>query len=165
MKAKILIISLLPFVICASAVADMRIATVDIARVINDLPEAVSKKKELDTLAEDTKKKVENKAKELQALKIKLESNKVAPDSKEAESFRNQARDFERMRGDAKVDLEKKFMKVNKDLTDKVLGRVEEYAKSNNYVLVFDKSDKFRGPVLYGSDAVDITDDLITGSN
>lgn len=164
MRVKYLLLPLLPFVVCAYARADVRIATVDVARILNDSPEAVSKKKELDALSEDTRKKLESKAKELQGLKSKLENAKVSSDSKEAESFRNQARDFERMRGDAKADLEKKFMKVNKELTDKVLARVESYAKANDYDLVFDKSERFRGPVLFGSEAVDITDEVLQRS-
>jgi Skp family chaperone for outer membrane proteins len=99
MRAKYVLLSLLPCVVCAYAQADVRIATVDVARILNDSPEAVSKKKELDALSDETRKKLESKAKELQGLKSKLENAKVSGDSKEAESFRNQARDFERMRG------------------------------------------------------------------
>jgi outer membrane protein len=141
--------------------ADVRIATVDISRVINEAPDAVAKRKELDVASEDAKKKLEAKGKELQALQTKLESQKTSPDSKEAESFRNQARDFERLRADMKADLEKKYMKFNKELTDKVLGKIETYAKSNNYDLVLDKSEKYRGPVLFGNTSADITDDII----
>jgi outer membrane protein len=161
MRAKYLVLSLVPFFVCAVAQADVRIATVDVSKILNDSPEAVAKKKELDSLSDETRKKLESKAKDLQALKTKLEDSKVSADSKEAESFRNQARDFERMRGDAKADLEKKYMKVNKELTDKVLARIEAYAKSNDYDLVFEKSEKFRGPVLFGSETVDITDEIL----
>jgi Skp family chaperone for outer membrane proteins len=164
MRVKHLLLSLVPFVFCAAVQADVRIATVDVSKILNDSPEAVAKKKELDTLSEETKKKLESKAKDLQALKTKLENAKVSAESKEAESFRNQARDFERMRGDAKADLEKKYMKVNKELTDKVLTRIEAYAKSNDYDLVFEKSERFRGPVLFGSDSVDITDQILKNS-
>ncbi len=161
MRIQYLLLSIVPFLFSPAARADVRIATVDVARILNDSPEAVAKKKELDTLSEETKKKLETKAKDLQALKTKLENSKVSADSKEAESFRNQARDFERMRGDAKADLEKKYMKVNKELTDKVLARIEAYAKANDYDLIFDKSDRFRGPVLFGSQAADITDQIL----
>jgi Skp family chaperone for outer membrane proteins len=164
MRVKHLLLSLVPFVFCAAVQADVRIATVDVSKILNDSPEAVAKKKELDTLSEETKKKLESKAKDLQALKTKLENAKVSAESKEAESFRNQARDFERMRGDAKADLEKKYMKVNKELTDKVLTRIEAYAKSNDYDLVFEKSERFRGPVLFGSESVDITDQILKNS-
>lgn len=166
MKLKPLLLSC-SVTICAAiygsqlAQADVRIATVDISRVINEAPDAVAKRKELDVASEDAKKKLEAKGKELQALQTKLEAQKVAADSKEAESFRNQARDFERLRADMKGDLEKKYMKFNKELTDKVLGKIESFAKSNNYDLVLDKSEKYRGPVLFGNTSADITDDII----
>jgi Skp family chaperone for outer membrane proteins len=60
-----------------------------------------------------------------------------------------------------KGDLEKKYMKFNKELTDKVLGKIESFAKSNDYDLVLDKSEKYRGPVLFGTTSADITEDII----
>jgi outer membrane protein len=148
----------------SSAYAEVRIATVDVSRIVNDSPDAVSKKKELDNYSTETKKKVDSKGKELQALKTKLEEAKVSPDSKEAENFRNQVRDFERMRGDAKAELEKRYIKVNKELTERVYGQIEKYAKANNYDLIIDKSDKYRGPVLFGTDSVDVTDEILKSS-
>jgi outer membrane protein len=156
------ILSLVAILSSASvASADVKIATVDVARIVNENPDAVSKKKELDSFSEETKKKLEAKGKELQALKKKLEDAKVSPDSKEAENFRNQVRDFERMRGDAKADLEKRYMKVNKELTEKVYSQIEKYAKVNNYDLIIDKSDKYRGPILYGDASTDVTDQVL----
>ena len=114
--------------------AQTKIATVDVARLINEVPDAVNKKKELDVASEQAKTKIEAKGKELQALKIKLETAKVAADSKEADSFRSQARDFERMRADA---------------------------KANSYDLIIDKSDKYRGPILFGAPSSDITNEII----
>jgi len=143
------------------AVAEVRIATVDVGRIINESPDAQKKKKELDAASEDAKKKLEAKGKNLQALKTKLESEKVSADSKEAESFRNQARDFERMRSDMKAELEKKYMKINKELTDRVIGQIETYAKANKFDLVLDKSEKYRGPILFGSSSADITEEIL----
>lgn len=145
----------------APAVAEVRIATVDVGRIINESPDAQKRKKELDVASEDAKKKLEAKGKNLQALKTKLESEKVSADSKEAESFRNQARDFERMRSDMKAELEKKYMKINKELTDRVIGQIETYAKANKFDLVLDKSEKYRGPILFGSSSADITEEIL----
>lgn len=141
--------------------AEVRIATVDVARIINEAPDAKSKKKDLDKASEEAKNKLEAKGKDLQALKTKLEGQKVSAESKEAESFREKARDFERMRADMKADLEKKYMKVNKELSEKVMAKIESYAKSNNYDLVIDKSEKYRGPVLFGKPSADITDEIL----
>jgi outer membrane protein len=149
------------FVSAPLAHSEVKIGTVDVSKIVNDSPEAVAKKKELDTFSEETKKKIDAKGKELQDLKTKLETSKVGADSKEAENFRNQVRDFERMRGDAKADLEKRYLKVNKELTDKVYAQIEKYAKANNYDLIIDKSDRYRGPVLFGSSSADVTEDLL----
>jgi outer membrane protein len=145
------------------AISEVRIATVDVGRIINEAPDAQKRKKELDAASEDAKKKLEAKGKDLQALKTKLEEQKVSADSKEAESFRNQARDFERLRSDMKAELEKKYMKINKELTDKVMGQIETYAKANKFDLVIDKSEKYRGPVLFGSPSADITEEILSG--
>ncbi|MFN4894859.1 MAG: OmpH family outer membrane protein [Pseudomonadota bacterium] len=164
MKTRLLIssIALCCFsVIASDCQAEVRIATVDVARIINEAPDAKAKKKELDSASEEAKKKLEARGKDLQALKTKLEGQKVSAESKEAEAFREKARDFERMRADMKADLEKKYMKVNKELSDKVMAKIETYAKANNYDLVIDKSDKYRGPVLFGKPSADITDDIL----
>lgn len=158
-KAILSLVALLSYASVSNA--EVKIATVDVSRIVNDNPEALAKKKDLDTFSEETKKKLEAKGKELQAQKKKLEDAKVSAESKEAENFRNQVRDFERMRGDAKADLEKRYMKVNKELTEKVYSQIEKYAKANNYDLIIDKSDKYRGPILYGDSAVDVTDEVL----
>ena len=158
-KAIFTVVALLAY--ASTANAEVKIATVDVSRIVNDNPEALAKKKDLDTFSEETKKKLEAKGKDLQAQKKKLEDAKVSADSKEAENFRNQVRDFERMRGDAKADLEKRYLKVNKELTEKVYSQIEKYAKANNYDLIIDKSDKYRGPILYGDRAVDVTDEVL----
>jgi Skp family chaperone for outer membrane proteins len=158
-KAILSLVALLSYASVSNA--EVKIATVDVSRIVNDNPEALAKKKDLDTFSEETKKKLEAKGKELQAQKKKLEDAKVSAESKEAENFRNQVRDFERMRGDAKADLEKRYMKVNKELTEKVYSQIEKYAKANNYDLIIDKSDKYRGPILYGDNAVDVTDEVL----
>lgn len=156
----------LPFFVAALCLstnvhAEIKIATVDVARLINEAPTAKGKKKELDAASEEAKKKLETKGKELQALKTKLEEQKVSPDSKEAEAFRSKARDFERMRADIKADLEKRYMKVNKELSEKVMGKIEAFAKNNNYDLIVDKSEKYRGPVLFGKASADVTEQLL----
>jgi outer membrane protein len=159
--AALVVIACSAISLSTAAQAEVRIATVDVARIINEAPEAKAKKKELDAASEAAKSKLETRGKDLQALKTKLEDQKVSAESKEAESFREKARDFERMRADLKADLDKKYMKVNKELSEKVMGKIEAYAKASNYDLVIDKSDKYRGPVLFGKSSADITDEIL----
>ena len=67
------------------------------------------------------------------------------------------------MRGDAKADLEKRYLKVNKELTDKVYAQIEKFAQANSYDLIIDKSDRYRGPILFGSSSADVTDQVLKG--
>jgi Skp family chaperone for outer membrane proteins len=147
------------------AVAETRIATVDVARLLNESPEASAKKKELEAKTQKAKAQADVKLKALKALETKLKDAKVAVDSKEAESFRNQARDYERFMKDTEEDIKKQYVKINKIITDKALDRVTRYAKANKIDLVLDKSEKYRGPVLFGTDDTDITSSIIEESD
>jgi|LakMenEpi03Aug12_release.lakeMendotaPanAssembly.Ray.scaffolds.fasta_scaffold226919_1 Skp family chaperone for outer membrane proteins len=145
----------------STAHSQTRIATVDVAKILNESPDAAAKKKDLDAISQEAKKKAEAKLKDLKALEAKLKEAKVSPDSKEAENFRTQAREYERFVKDTEEDIKKRFVKVNKEMTDKALAKIEAYAKSNKLDLVLDKSEKYRGPVLFGVEAADITDSVI----
>ncbi len=145
----------------ADAGADVKIATVDVAKIINESPAAQKMKKELGEASDSVRAKLEKKAESLKKTQQKLEKQKVAANSKEAETFRKQAKEFERLRDDLKADLEKKYMQSNKEVSDNVLKTIEKYAKANKYDLVIDKSEKYQGPILYGTKSVDITDKII----
>ena len=151
-------------VLCiGSAEAQVRIATVDVARILNESPEAGSKKKELDTISQDAKKKADAKLKDLKALESKLKDAKVATDSKEAEGFRNQAKEYDRFVKDTEEDIKKRYVKINKEVAERAMARITAYAQSNKIDLVLDTSDKYRGPVLFGSESADITESILKG--
>ena len=144
---------------------ELRLATVDMGRIMNESKSAQAKKKELDLKSAAAKKKLEDKQASLRTLEKSLKDAKVSEDSKEAENFRNQARDFSRMVKDTEEQLRKEFMKTNKALLDDTVKRVEQYAKKNSIQLVLDKSQQARGPVLFGVDSADITDQIIAELN
>jgi Skp family chaperone for outer membrane proteins len=144
-----------------TAAAEIRIATVDVGRILNESPDAARKKKELDALQQEAKKKADDKRKALQALESKLKEKKIAEDSKEADAFRNEAKEYTRFIRDSEEELKKRFMKVNREITDKTMGKIAAYAKANDIDIVLDKSEKYRTPVLFGNPAVDVTDQII----
>lgn len=141
--------------------AEFRLATVDVNRVLNESSDAAGRKKELQALSDKARQKIEARRKTLQELETKLKSRKVAPNSKEASEFREQARDFGRFVKDTEDELKKEFLKVNKVLTDKVVAAIKKYAEEEEIQMVLDKSEKMRGPVLYGVEKFDITKDII----
>lgn len=153
------------YVMAFQARADVRIATVDITRILNESTDAASRKKELDVLSQDAKKRADEKRKALQSLEAKLKEKKVSEDSKEAENFREEAKEYARFIKDTEDDLKKRFVKLNKEMTEKAMTRVTAYAKENRIDIVLDKSEKYRGPVLFGNPGVDITDAILKGGS
>lgn len=148
-----------------AATAEFRVATVDMNKVLNDSKDAQGVRKKLEDMQSVAAKKLESKRDALKQLEEKLKSKGVPDDSKEAEGFRAQAREFERMVKDTREDLQKEFMKSNKGLSDKTLTVVQKYASANKIDLVLDKSQAVRGPVLYAGQVFDITDDIVKAMN
>jgi len=151
--------------VASSAVADIKVATVDVNKILNESKDAQARKKVIDDQASVARKKLDGKKSELQALEAKLTAAKVDSDSKEAESFRKEAREFERLVKDSQEELKKAFMKSNKELTDRTLGLIKSFAEKNGYDVVFDKNEAGRGAVLFSKSIPDITAKVIAELN
>ena len=147
------------------AMAEFKIVTVDVNRVLNESTTAKARKKELDEKSLKARKQVEDRRNALKATEEKLKAAKVKEDSKEAEEFRNEVRAYTRFAKDLEEEVKKEFMKVNKELTDRAVGAVKNYAEKNKIDLVLDKSEQNRGPVLFGASAADVTQDVISQMN
>lgn len=147
------------------AQAEFKIATVDVNKILNESTAAKAKRKDLDERAGAARKKLEEKGKSLKERKDKLELAKDKADPKEVEKFRADARDFERTVKDTDEDLKKEFLKFNRELADKAVKLINEYAKKNQIDLVLDKSQGSRGPVLFGQPSFDITNDITQEMN
>ena len=148
-------------VVPALARAESSVVTVDVNRILNESNEAKSKKKELGSRAAELRGKVESKRSVLLEVEKKLKDQNINENSPEAEKLRSEAREFERFVRDSDDELKKQFMKINKDLTDRVLKAVSDYAKEKKFLLVLDRGEKIRGAVLYGDPTVDITDEIL----
>lgn len=157
---------ILSYLVCPAITwAEFRIATVDLNRVLNEFSEAKEKRKTLDDMSLQAKKKVDEKGRVLKETEKKIQEGKVAQDSKEAEAFRAEAKNFSRYVKDTEEDLRKEFLKVNRTLTQKVFKAVDDYAKKNGIQMVLDKSEAGRGPVLFGAPESDITEEIIKVMN
>jgi len=148
------------------AVAEpMRVATVDMTRILNESRPAQGKKKELDALQNKKKQQVEERRAMLRGVEQKLKSAGVDEDSKEADDFRSKARDFSRLVKDAEDEIRKEFLKGQKQLIDRALKLIDGYAKTNQISLVLEKSAASKSAVLYGDTAFDITETILRQMN
>lgn len=151
--------------VCNHAYCEVRIATVDVNRILNESKEAKAAKSELDKASAEAKKKVETRRDTVKALEQKVKDGNLKEDSKEASQLRDQTKEYVRFVKDTEEELKSQFLKTNKALTDKTIKLVEQYAKSNDIDIVLDKSDKLRGPVLFRTPTLDITEEIVKEIN
>jgi Skp family chaperone for outer membrane proteins len=153
------------FLCAGSAQGEFRVATVDINKVLNSSKDAQKQKKELDKLSQKAKEQIQTRRKELEKMESRLKEDKASEESEAVDRFRSEARDFQRFVKDQEEDLKVKFLKTNKELTEKALGIVRDYARKNSIDLVLDKGTGVGGAVLFTSADKDITDQVIAYMN
>ncbi len=148
-----------------TARADGSIVTVDINRVLNQADDSKEKLAAIDKRTKVAKEQIDDRREDLQEMESKIKSGRINPDSKEAEQFRRDAREFARYVKDTEEELKRDFAKSSRELTERVLKVVAQYAQEKNIGLVLDKSASARGPVIFGAAQSDITDAIIERIN
>ena len=156
---------LLTLTAATTAIAEFKMATVDVARLLNETKFAQKEKSALDKHSKKIEGDIKSRGERLAKVEEKLKAGKISPDSKEAENFRKDARDLSRLVKDTKEDLQKRFLKLNRKLSESALASVKRYAESKSIDLVIDKSTQGRSPVLFGAKSADITDEVLSLMN
>jgi len=67
---------------------------------------------------------------------------------------------FNRETEDANAELDQEQNKVMQELGQRVMAVIDKYAKDNGYALILDVSSQ-QTPVLYATNSIDITQDII----
>lgn len=144
---------------------EIRVAVVDMDRVLNESTVAKAKRAELEKVKNTKKKDLELKKNSLTQLEAKLKEKKVTASSKEADDFRARARDFARLAHDAEEDLKREYLKSTKTLVEKAQKIINDYASELKLTLVLERGSSQRSTVLYSTNALDITNEIITRMN
>ena len=143
----------------------LKVAFVDMSRVLNEAESAKKKRAELDKLSTKIRKEIEEKKRSLSKMQSKLSEKQLSPESSEVRDFRNKAKDFERFVKDSNEDIQRQFVSFNKKLTKKALDLINEYSEDNDLDLVLDKSTGGKSPVLFGNTSAEITDKILEEMN
>ena len=154
-------IAVVAFFTHSTAVAEFKVATVDLNRILNESSTAKEQRKTLDSMSNQAKTKIEAKKGSITEMEKKIKEKGLGEDSKEVQEITGEIKNFNRMVKDAEDEIKKEFLKINKVLTEKALKIIDAYAEKKNLDLVIDRSDKTRGPVLFGSSGADITAEII----
>jgi outer membrane protein len=141
--------------------ADIRIGTVDMTKVLQESPSAKIKVDAIDKKAAQAKAKINKQKEELVALQKKL-GNDASGTSPEAEKFRKASRELQRYVRDTEEELKTELMEVRKTVTEQAFKKVKEVATSKNLDIVLEKSEVARGPVLFAEGVTDITSTVVS---
>jgi outer membrane protein len=119
---------------------------------------------ELDTRLAPRKKDLERKQAEVRELQDKLQrgGNAMAEPAKNElmRSIDQKTKSFNRDMEDAQAEAEQEQRKLLDSLSQKMMQVIDKYAQTNGFSLILDVSNP-NTPVLYASNTVDITKDII----
>ena len=166
-KTLVLALTLLPaLAVSTRAVAQLKIAYVDLQRALNesDAGKAAKErfKQQVDRLQVDLKKKKD----QLDSLKEQLEKKASVMKEEEARNmqkdYEKRLRDFERSYKDSQGELQQKDNELTVELLKELQGVIEEFGKEGGYSMILEQSSS---SVLYGAPDLDITEQVIARYN
>ncbi len=110
------------------------------------------------------RKEMEQKQAEVTALQQKLDKGKntMSEDARQqiVRDIDQKTKAFNRANEDAQAELEQEQGKLLNELGGKMMAVIGKYAKDNGYSIILDVSGQ-NSPVVWISDAIDITDEIV----
>ncbi len=137
------------------SLAEYKIVTVDINRILNESKEAKVKRAEIDKKSAAATTSLEKDNATLIALEKKARESKQEADIK---AFKEKQRAMSKFFQETENSIQSQVAAFNEELTKKAMKEIEAYAKSEDIDLVLYKGEQPRGPVLFGEGNGDITD-------
>ena len=142
-----------------------RVAIVDIARLLENMPEYTTAQKQLDDLSATWRAEINAEMDKIKGLynKYQAELPLLNDDMKrkredEITAKEKDVRELQKTRFGADGNLFAKREELVKPIQDKVYKAIDDYAKERGYDLILDKSSA--AGVLFVSDAIDKTADI-----
>ena len=149
-----------------AADSPVKVGVVDIQAVIAQSKEGQTARDKV--AAEAAEKQKEISAKEAEIKQMDAELQKQSPILSDAakkereEEIRRRLRDLKRLTEDFNRDLAKRETELINDLVRDVTAVIRDYGKEKGYSLIIEKG---QGGVIYGSDPVDLTKDILERYN
>ena len=101
----------------------------------------------------------------LVGLEKNLKEKNLPDDSREAQDYRAMARNFGRLTQDAEEELKRQYIRSTKMLLEKAQNIIATYAKERELSLVLEAGKVQGNGVLYSTDSLDITAEIIKRMN
>jgi outer membrane protein len=148
----------------SSALAEFKLAYVDLQEALLSINEGKDVKSKLEKMATTKKKELETTQTELQTLKEELEKQgpmmKEDVRRKKLTEFQEKVATFQENLMNSQKELAAKEQEMTRPLLQKMISIVEEMAKELGYDMILEK-----GGVVYALSNVNLTDELIKRYN
>jgi outer membrane protein len=146
----------------AAAQAAIKVAVIDVRRLVTDSVTGKEALARLQKLQNDKIAEAKGKQDEIDALRKKLNDGRLSlADDKIAElekQLDEKVTDFRRFQEDAEKDFNKTQEQTFADIERQVGPIIEQAGKEGGYTLIF---NKFQSGLVYADDSVDITDQIV----
>lgn len=148
----------------AASAAPTKIAVIQVQAALTATKEGQKAAAELEAKMGPRKKELDGRQAEIKEMQERLQrgGNTLSDSAKEdlTRSIDTKTKSFNRQVEDAQAELEQEQQRVIGALGQKMMAVIDKYAQQNGYALVIDVSNQ-NTPVLYASNSVDITKEVI----
>jgi outer membrane protein len=142
--------------------AELKIASVDIQRAVNECISGKAAKGAITKEVEKFQRLIADKQKELQGMKESLEKQApmLNPETRTAKEkeYQTKLRDFQRWGQDSENELNQKRAEMEKNISSGLQKVIQKLGADEGYTLILEKNENI---VLFVSKTIDITDRVI----
>jgi len=146
--------------------AEIKIASVDMQRAVNECNAGKEAKKGLTQETEKFQRLIAEKQKELRDMEESLakQSLMLNPDARAAreKEFQAKVRDFQRWGEDVQNEVNQKRIEIERNISIGLMKVVQEIGANEGYALILQQNESI---VLFASMATDITDQVVKAFN
>lgn len=144
------------------AAAELKIASVDLQRALNDSDEGKAANKALNKTVLEKQKAISEMEEKIKTLQDQVKNQKHILTSEglkvKEEEIERFLRDYKRLVTDAQEELQKEEQRMIKSLMIRIQDVVKDIGKRDGYAVIFENS---ASRLLYTDEKIDITDQVI----
>ncbi|HUE39464.1 MAG TPA: OmpH family outer membrane protein [Candidatus Binatia bacterium] len=167
MKRSIMVFALLLLTAPAIRAEELRIATVDLQRALNECDSGKNAKENFKSQVDKLQADLNKQKSEIEKIKDEVEKKGMVLKDEERKNierdYQKRLRDFQRTYKDSQAELQQRDNELTSEILRDLQEVIAEYGAKQNYTLVLEASNT--GAVLYNSRAIDITDQVIQEYN
>jgi len=149
-------------VLAGPAAAELKIGIVDLQRALNESAAGKKAKDQFKVEVDRMQDSLKREKDALDRMKDDLEKKSAVVKDEQrktmADEFERKRRDLRRKLEDSDAELRKKDSELTSGILKEIAGVIQEIGEREGYTLIFETSS---AAVLYGSKAIDITEEVI----